>query len=132
MLTLSYSFLHFLHLVYIWLETTFGTVQKWSLRPLLDSPKGGLNIRILLYYAAHSRQSTSFNHSHNIQIQVLSQPFIALILKGNRYTCKGGSSVSIFKNGQLLKERIFLPGSKFFPFDWRGLAFGNQCKKVAS
>ena len=25
------------------------TVQKWSLRPLLDSPKGGLNIGILLY-----------------------------------------------------------------------------------
>ena len=22
--------------------TTFGTVQKWSLRPLLNSPKGGL------------------------------------------------------------------------------------------
>ena len=35
--------------VYLWLETTFGTVQKWSLRPLLDSPKGGLNIGILLY-----------------------------------------------------------------------------------
>ena len=32
-----------------WLETTFGTVQKWSLRPLLDSLKGGLNIGILLY-----------------------------------------------------------------------------------
>ena len=50
-----YSFLHFLHPVYLWLETTFGTVQKWSLRPLLDSPKGGLNkgnglnIGILLY-----------------------------------------------------------------------------------
>ena len=29
--------------------TTFGTVQKWSLRPLLDSPKSGLNIEILLY-----------------------------------------------------------------------------------
>ena len=40
--SLSYSFLHFLHPVYIQLETTFGTVQKWSLRPLLDSPKGGL------------------------------------------------------------------------------------------
>ena len=24
------------------------SVQKWSLRPLLDSPKGGLNIGILL------------------------------------------------------------------------------------
>ena len=47
--SLNYSFLHFLHPVYIWLETTFGTVQKWSLRPLLDSPKGGLNIGILLY-----------------------------------------------------------------------------------
>ena len=35
--------------MYIWLETTFGTVQKWSLRPLLDSLKGGLNIEILLY-----------------------------------------------------------------------------------
>ena len=35
--------------MYIWLETTFGTVQKWSLRPLLDSLKGGLNIGILLY-----------------------------------------------------------------------------------
>ena len=23
-------------------KTTFGTVQKWSLRPLLNSPKGGL------------------------------------------------------------------------------------------
>ena len=34
--------------VYLWLETTFGTVQKWSWRPLLDSPKGGLNIGILL------------------------------------------------------------------------------------
>ena len=42
-------FLHFLLQVYLWLETTFGTVQKWSLRPLLDSPKGGLNIGILLY-----------------------------------------------------------------------------------
>ena len=42
-------FLNFLHPLYIWLETTFGTVQKWSLRPLLDSPKGGLNIGILLY-----------------------------------------------------------------------------------
>ena len=39
----------FLHTVYLWLETTFGTDQKWSLRPLLDSPKGGLNIGILLY-----------------------------------------------------------------------------------
>ena len=45
----SSSFLPFLHLVYLWLKTTFGTVQKWSLRPLLDSPKGGLNIGILLY-----------------------------------------------------------------------------------
>ena len=35
--------------MYLWLETTFGTVQKWSLRPLLDSPKGGRNIGILLY-----------------------------------------------------------------------------------
>ena len=47
--SLKYSFLHFLHPVYLWLETTFGTVQKWSLRPLLDSPMGGLNIGILLY-----------------------------------------------------------------------------------
>ena len=39
----------FLHPVYLWLEITFGTVQKWSLRPLLDSPKGGLKIGILLY-----------------------------------------------------------------------------------
>ena len=46
---LSYYLLHFLRPVYIWLETTFGTIQKWSLRPLLDSPKGGLNIGILLY-----------------------------------------------------------------------------------
>ena len=30
-------------------ETIYGTVQKWSLRPLLDSPKGGLNSGILLY-----------------------------------------------------------------------------------
>ena len=36
--------------MYVWLETTFGTVQKWSLRPLLDSPKGGLSIEILLYF----------------------------------------------------------------------------------
>ena len=43
-----YSFLHFLHPVYLCLETTFGTAQKWSLRPLLDSPKGGLDIGILL------------------------------------------------------------------------------------
>ena len=43
-----YSFLHFLHPMYLWLDTTFGTVQKWSLRPLLDSPKSGLNIGILL------------------------------------------------------------------------------------
>ena len=49
MLSVSNSFLHFLHPVYLWLETTFGTVQKWSLRPLLDSPKGSLNIGILLY-----------------------------------------------------------------------------------
>ena len=35
--------------MYLSLETTFGTVQKWSLRPLLDSSKGGLNIGILLY-----------------------------------------------------------------------------------
>ena len=35
--------------MYLWLETTFGTGQKWSLRPLLDSPKGGLDIGILLY-----------------------------------------------------------------------------------
>ena len=28
----------------------FGTVQKWSLRPLLDSLKGGLNIGSLLYF----------------------------------------------------------------------------------
>ena len=47
--SLSYIILHFLQPVYIWLETTFGTVQKWSLRPLLDSLKGGLNIGILLY-----------------------------------------------------------------------------------
>ena len=43
-----FFFLHFLHPVYLWLETTFGTVQKWSLRPLLDSPRGGLKIGILL------------------------------------------------------------------------------------
>ena len=49
--SLSYPFLHFLHPEYIWFETTFGTVQKWSFRPLLDSPKGGLNIGILLYLA---------------------------------------------------------------------------------
>ena len=49
MKSLSYLFLHFLLLEYIWLETTFWTVQKWSLRPLLDGPKGGLNIGILLY-----------------------------------------------------------------------------------
>ena len=35
--------------MYLWLETTFGTVQKWSLGPLLDSLKGSLNIGILLY-----------------------------------------------------------------------------------
>ena len=49
LLSLIYPFLHFLHPVDLRLETTFGTVQKWSLRPLLDSPKGGLNIGILLY-----------------------------------------------------------------------------------
>ena len=48
MQSLNYTFLHFLHPVYLCLETTFETVQKWSLRPLLDSPKGGLNIGILL------------------------------------------------------------------------------------
>ena len=47
--SLCYSFLHFLQPVNIWLETTFGTVQKWSLRPLLDSLKVGLIIGILLY-----------------------------------------------------------------------------------
>ena len=47
--SLSYPFHHFLHPMNLWLETTFGTVQKWSLRPFLDSPKGGLNIGILLY-----------------------------------------------------------------------------------
>ena len=49
LLSLSYSFLYFLHPVYLWLKTTFGTVQKWSLRPLLNSLKGGLNTGILLY-----------------------------------------------------------------------------------
>ena len=49
MQSLSYSFQHFLHPLYLWLDTTFGTVQKWSLRPLLDSPKGGVNIGISLY-----------------------------------------------------------------------------------
>ena len=52
---LSYSFLRFLHLMYFWVKTTFGTVQKWSLRPLLDSPKGGLNIGILLYLCKLSK-----------------------------------------------------------------------------
>ena len=61
MLILSYSFLHFLHLVYIWLETTFGTVQKWSLRPLLDSPKGGLNIGILFHSLPHSQSGSWAN-----------------------------------------------------------------------
>ena len=37
--------------MYIGLETIFGTVQKWSLRPLLDSLKGGLNVGILLYFS---------------------------------------------------------------------------------
>ena len=50
MQSLSDYFLHFLQPVYLWLETTFGTVQKWSLRPLLDSSKGGRNIGILLYF----------------------------------------------------------------------------------
>ena len=45
----SYSFHHFLHPEYLWLGTTFGTVQKWSLRPLLDSPTGGLNTGIWLF-----------------------------------------------------------------------------------
>ena len=44
-----FFFIYFLHFVNLWLETTFGTVQKWSLRPLFDSPKGGLDIGILLY-----------------------------------------------------------------------------------
>ena len=52
--SLSYSFLYFLGPVNLWLETTFGTVQKWSFRPILDSPKGGLNIGILLYTLAKS------------------------------------------------------------------------------
>ena len=43
-------FLHFKNQVYLWVETTFETVQKWSLRPLLDSPKGGRNIGILMYF----------------------------------------------------------------------------------
>ena len=47
--SLSCSFLRFLYPVSLWLKTTFETVQKWSLRPLLDSPNGGLNIGILLY-----------------------------------------------------------------------------------
>ena len=43
----SYFFLHFLHPVSLSLETTFGTVQKWSLsgqllRPLLALSKSGL------------------------------------------------------------------------------------------
>ena len=46
--------------MYLWVETTFATVQKWSLRPLLDSPKGGLNIGILLY-----QQQCSVNKQKN-------------------------------------------------------------------
>ena len=37
--------------MYIWLVTTFGTVQKWSLRPLLDSLKGGLIIGIFTVFS---------------------------------------------------------------------------------
>ena len=29
-------------------QTTFGIVQKWFLRPQMDSAKGGLNIGILV------------------------------------------------------------------------------------
>ena len=55
-------FFHFLHPVYIWVETTFWTVQKWSLRPLLDSPKGGLNIGNLLYltYLQNKKQGLEY------------------------------------------------------------------------
>ena len=52
--------------MYIWLETTSGTVQKWSLRPLLDSLKGGLNIGILLYfmYINWLKEVTATNFLH--------------------------------------------------------------------
>ena len=53
---LDNSFLYFLHPVYLRIGTTFGTVQKWSLRPLLDSPKGGLNVGILLYFMCSLEQ----------------------------------------------------------------------------
>ena len=46
--------------MYLWLETTFETVQKWSLRPLLDSPKGGLNIGILLFFWSELHCSNNF------------------------------------------------------------------------
>ena len=38
----------FLSTHFVTQKTTFGTVQKWSSRPLLDSPKGNLDISILL------------------------------------------------------------------------------------
>ena len=52
--------------MYIWLKTTFGTVQKWSLRPLLDSPKGGLNTEILLYVSVILQSQSNAEHAHSV------------------------------------------------------------------
>ena len=50
--------------MYILLETTFGTVQKWSLRPLLDSSKSGRNIVILLYNVVLSLDKSLMSEDH--------------------------------------------------------------------
>ena len=57
--------------MYLWLETTFWIVQKWSLRPFLDSPKGGLYIGILLYvyfedYINYSFDTTGFKNAASV------------------------------------------------------------------
>ena len=62
--------------MYIWLETTFETAQKWSLRPLLDSPKGGLNIGILLYlYQEYKVYNKGFFHYLHIYTMIASVNF---------------------------------------------------------
>lgn len=45
----KFFFHYFLHPVFIYWKTTFGTVQKWSFWPLLNNPCD-LNIDILLHY----------------------------------------------------------------------------------
>ena len=80
--SLSYSFLCFLHPMNFWLETTFGTVQKWSLRPLLDSPKDGLNKRGFTVYQKKL-------HSHSVKMKVISLEypnFSAFRIRADRET----------------------------------------------